>query len=329
MMKENKGKIEKRAGVWATVAAGFDLVSSHWWLLVLPFLLDLFYWLGPRLSLAPLLTNLVAAMQGGMSSQAPAESVTMLESMGEQILALAPQTNLFTVLSVPFLGVPGLMAGLVAPAETPLSPAVIDLESGLVVAGLFLLLSAAGLCLAALYYGLIARSLQGPGAGRAATFVGRRLPLYVIRLFVLAGALLLAAIGLYIPVLFVATILALFSPGLGSLLVMFGMVMIFWLFFYLSFSVQGVVLAGRSVFWALLASVRLVQSYLVPALTLFLLTFGLRTLLTWLWLGVDQGNWLTLVSIAGHAFVSTGLVAATFIFYRDRVLGELRVEVRD
>ena len=73
----------------------------------------------------------------------------------------------------------------------------------------------------------------------------------------------------------------------------------------------------------------MVRRYLVPALTLFLLTFGLRTVLTWIWLGVDQGNWLTLISIAGHAFVSTGLVAATFIFYRDRVLRDWGAGIGD
>jgi len=329
MMKENTEKTEQKAGIWATVAAGFELVSTHWWLLVLPFLLDLFYWLGPRLSLGPLLADLVGAMQAGLGPEAPTESVAMLQSMSEQILTLAPQTNLFTVLSLPFLGVPGLMAGLVAPAATPLSPAVFGLENIFLVAGLLLLLSAAGLLLAAVYYGLIARVLHGDNAGTAGIFVNRRLPVYVIRLFVLAGALLLVAVALYIPLLIVATIFALFSPGLGSLLVMFGMVMIFWLFFYLSFSVQGIVLAGRPVFWSLLASVRLVQRYLVPALTLFLLTFGLRTLLTWLWLGVDQGNWFTLASIAGHTFVSTGFVAATFIFYRDRVLRDPEFGLRE
>ena len=333
MMKENREETGQRTGVWATVAAGFDLVTSHWWLLLPPLLLDLLYWVGPRLSVGPILADLVALMEAGISADAPAETVTMLEGMSEQILALAPQTNLVTALSVPFLGVPGLMAGLVAPTATPLNPAVFGLESAVTAFTTFLLLSVAGLLLAALYYGLIARTLRdapGPGVGPfVAPFVGSQLPLYALRLFVLAGALLLAAIALYVPLVLVATIVALILPGLGSLLLMFGMVMIFWLFFYLSFSVQGIILAERSVFWALQASVRLVRAYLLPALTLFLLTFGLRTLLTWIWLAVDQGNWLTLVSIAGHAFVSTALVAATFIFYRDRVIRDLRVGIRD
>lgn len=324
MMKENQEKTEQKAGVLATLAAGFDLVVDHWWLLILPFLLDLFYWIGPRLSLGPLLTEFVRALESGISADVPAETTAMLTSMTDQLLSLAPQTNLFTAFSVPWLGIPGLMAGLVAPAATPLAPAVYGLDNPVLVLALFLLFSAVGLALAALYYGLIARALREGQAGASGPSFGRRLLVYVLRLFVLVGTLLLAALALYIPILFVATIVALFSPAFGSFLLTFGMIIIFWMLFYLSFSVQGIVLAEGSVFWALLASARLVRAYLLPALTLFLLTFGLRTILTWLWLAVDQGNWLTLISIAGHAFVSTGLVAATFIFYRDRVVHLMR-----
>ena len=46
--------------------------------------------------------------------------------------------------------------------------------------------------------------------------------------------------------------------------------------------------------------------------------FIIGTLLDWLLIMVENGSWFTLVNIAGHAFVSTAIVAAFFIFYRDR-----------
>ena len=36
-----------------------------------------------------------------------------------------------------------------------------------------------------------------------------------------------------------------------------------------------------------------------------------------LWRTPDEASWLMLVGIAGHAFVTTSLLAATFIYYRD------------
>jgi hypothetical protein len=31
----------------------------------------------------------------------------------------------------------------------------------------------------------------------------------------------------------------------------------------------------------------------------------------------EETSWLSLVGVAGHAFVTTGLLAASFIYYRD------------
>jgi len=36
-----------------------------------------------------------------------------------------------------------------------------------------------------------------------------------------------------------------------------------------------------------------------------------------IWLIPSADNWMALVGIFGHAFISTGLLAASFIFYRD------------
>jgi hypothetical protein len=36
-----------------------------------------------------------------------------------------------------------------------------------------------------------------------------------------------------------------------------------------------------------------------------------------LWRVPKDASWLTLVGLAGHGFISTGLLAATFIYYRD------------
>jgi hypothetical protein len=36
-----------------------------------------------------------------------------------------------------------------------------------------------------------------------------------------------------------------------------------------------------------------------------------------LWRVPDEKSWLSLVGVAGHAFISTSLLAASFIYYRD------------
>ncbi len=48
-------------------------------------------------------------------------------------------------------------------------------------------------------------------------------------------------------------------------------------------------------------------------LSILVISEGLDTL----WRVPDEKSWLSLVGVAGHAFVSTGLLAASFIYYRD------------
>jgi hypothetical protein len=48
-------------------------------------------------------------------------------------------------------------------------------------------------------------------------------------------------------------------------------------------------------------------------LTIFLLSVGLN----FLWSIPPQDSWMTLVGIFGHSFVTTALLAASFVYYRD------------
>jgi hypothetical protein len=48
-------------------------------------------------------------------------------------------------------------------------------------------------------------------------------------------------------------------------------------------------------------------------LSVFVLTQGLDIL----WRIPPSNSWLTLLGIAGHAFVTTGLLSASFVYYRD------------
>jgi hypothetical protein len=51
-------------------------------------------------------------------------------------------------------------------------------------------------------------------------------------------------------------------------------------------------------------------------LTVFLLSYGL----SFLWRIPSLDSWMTLLGIFGHSFVTTALLAASFIYYRDMSL---------
>jgi hypothetical protein len=48
-------------------------------------------------------------------------------------------------------------------------------------------------------------------------------------------------------------------------------------------------------------------------LSVFLLSQGL----SYLWLVPPSDSWLVLIGIAGHAFISTALLSASFVYYRN------------
>lgn len=322
MAKEDEGTTTL-PGIFTTVVAGLDIVTAHLWLVLIPIVMDVFYWIGPQLRARRLVLELAALL----------EEVGAMSEMGKWLTEIAGHTNLFTVISVPYLGVPGLMAGLIMPESTPIQPRAIEIGGGGEWLQWFFGLSLLGLVVATVYHALIARAvcvqdmercplLRDPSAGATADSAWRRflrqLPAYALRVIGLALTIILILTVVYLPLLLFASILALLSPAVSSLVMLMGMMFILWLLFYLSFSLHGILLADRSILRAVLGSIRLVRLHWLQALVLFLLVVVVRNLLSWVWLTVDTGSWLTAASIAGYAFVNSSLIAATYIFFRDR-----------
>jgi hypothetical protein len=58
--------------------------------------------------------------------------------------------------------------------------------------------------------------------------------------------------------------------------------------------------------------------FTLPTSGLFLLLYIIISQgLAFLWRSPADNSWLTLVGIAGHAFITTALLSASFIYYRD------------
>jgi hypothetical protein len=307
---QEQEQITTLPGVFATIAAGFDLTAKHLWLLILPVILDVFYWLGPRLRFQNLIEQVLALLP---------EEADLLD-LGTQLAQVAPRTNLFTTLTVQLIGVPALMVGQV-PDKTPISTQVVEIGTWLSWLGLFVAFSIVGLLLTAILYSLIAYviSKQTPdgkilNAGQWAKGVGSSW----LRLMGLVLFFLLIVFIIYIPLITISTILFMINGALGSIVLLVGPFILIWVTIFLFLAPYGIVLNRRPVLRAVFESVRLVQTNLPSALLLMLAVLLTGSLLDWLLYAVDNGTWLTLINIVGHAFVSTALIAAMFIFYRDR-----------
>ncbi|MCB8983286.1 MAG: hypothetical protein H6659_05665 [Ardenticatenaceae bacterium] len=311
MRTPNKENSAPLPGVWQTIAAGFDLTSKHLWLAVLPIILDCFLWLGPRLSGRPIIE--------GLASMIPSDPA--VGDLSGQLLALAPRTNLFTSLSVPLVGLPALMVGA-TPEKTPFTPRIVELNSAALWLGLYVIFSLVGVLLTAVYFTLIAREVGRAGGSTALTAPAllSRMGHLWLQFLVLGMLFIILGFIIYLPLLPISLILFLVSSALGLLALFMGPVLLLWVTIYLFFAPHGMALHGRSLYQAALESVQIVRGQFIPALGLLLAVFIIRNLLASILLLADDGSWLTLASILGYAFVTTSLVTATFIFYRDRYL---------
>ena len=121
----------------------------------------------------------------------------------------------------------------------------------------------------------------------------------------------------FIPVVIVLAILNVLSTALASAALFVLLILSFWLIVPLFFTPHGIFVRKQNAFYSIFASLRMAR-FTLPTSSLFVLSvFLLSTGLNYLWSIPPDDSWMTLVGIAGHAFITTALLAASFVYYRD------------
>jgi len=135
-------------------------------------------------------------------------------------------------------------------------------------------------------------------------------------LVVLIWAALFLVIGL--PTASLILIITQVMPAsLAQIAAFFIVALVMWLALPVFFSPHGIYTFQMNALRAFLNSLRMVR-YTLPGTGLFLLAYlVINQGLNFLWNTPAQSSWWMLVGIAGHAFISTALLAASFVYYRD------------
>jgi hypothetical protein len=304
-------------GVVASITSGFDAVNKRLDLILLPLALDVFLWLGPHLSIKALFEQYFRFMESLLSTDAQmADSVQMLQAWKQVMMAVAERSNLFSRLSTMPLGVPSLMAargGAVGPLGIPLTWSIDNVWLGLLCFSLFTLL---GLLLGTFYFGGIAQQVRDARVNLS--LLWREVWGGWARLTALAGMGVMLLFVMGAPLLVLSMIFAIISAELASLVFTLGTGVILWVMSFGALSVPGMFIQRRGLLGALWDSLRLVQSNLPQTAGLFVTAILLNLGLNMLWNLPPDDSWLLAVGLAGHALVSTALVAALFVFYKDR-----------
>ncbi|MCC6905974.1 MAG: hypothetical protein IT326_09040 [Anaerolineae bacterium] len=301
-------------GIIQSLGQGFDIVSRKPYLLLIPLLVDLFLWAGPRINYTPAIASNIAQIQATAAEtgdetliqswdQLAAVSQEMIDEIGDQYLPVA------------FL--PTLLADEIA-HDLPFNhtPSVWMVARPVGVLGARLEGALAGLAALGLYMLLIGEVIRQSGKFNVLDVL-RRMPAFLLQFAGLALLLPVVVLIVLVPFGLLALVAALLVPWLGLVVMLGALLLLSWMSLYGVFVLHGMLINRRNLFLAIWDSVRIVQWNLGPTVTMVLGALLLYSLTNLVWLLADTSTWMALFGMIGHAFVATGLVTATFVFFKD------------
>jgi hypothetical protein len=310
MERSQEGRLPPPPGLFRSLQAGFDSIASHIYLILLPLGLDLLLWLGPHMNIEelfrPILRATIAALsQGGISSS----DLSLVQS---GLQTFSHGFNMVSLLHTLPIGVPSLnySRNLLL---TPYAAAwLLDINSPLTFLLAWAGLTAAGWILGSLFYHWIADVTapqpQHGGLPRTAKAV--------LNGFLLCALWALLLMIISFPIALILVVLGAITPGLAQAALLLGFFAFMWVLPLIFFSGHGIFAYGQNLFQSLGTAFRMVR-FTLPTTALFILCALLISEgLMFLWRVPPADSWLTLVGIAGHAFVTTALLAASFVYFR-------------
>jgi hypothetical protein len=315
--------------------AGFDTLTNQIGLILFPLVLDLFLWMGPRLSLSRLLQDFAAGLEalfkaqlsGPLTPGAP-DTAQVLEFNRLAWQNIGERLNFFAFLRTYPVGIPSLMA-IRQPVQAPTgSQTVLELPSGLSVFLFWLVFTLVGLVAGALYYQLVSQAaLNGKVQFREAL---RQWPWSSLQIIALALIWAALALAVSIPGSCLLSIFTLGGLGGSPFGVLLFAGLLLWIFFPLFLSPHGIFVNGRGAWSSVRDSLNLSYRTFPQTSIFFLIALVLSQGLDVLWRIPAENSWLAVVGIVGHGFITTGILAASFIYYREadrwvqRVLQQLK-----
>jgi hypothetical protein len=306
-------------GIIDTLSAGFDRTAKRLWLVLLPVLLDIAIWIGPRLSLNRLAREAIAALPD--VAELGSQYTQTVEIMRSWLTDVGATTNMMAMLSMRLLGLPSLSETL-PPKALPFGivQRSFEIPTWSALVGVAILFTLTSLLLGCFCLAMIAADARDEDISLAYALqvAGRSW----LRLVVLVLAIAVTIIVLGTGVAVVSGLVAVLSLNLAGLLLnLFG-----WGFLSVAtygavifyFTSRAMILDDVGIVRSIWNAMNVIHRSFLRAIGFILLVSVLQTGLLYIWrlLAVNAAG--TLLGIVGNAYVSTGLIMASFIFYRDR-----------
>lgn len=297
-----------------SLRTGFDAIANQIVVIIIPIVVDLFLWLGPHIQIKSLINGFLQSMVSSVEMSS-IQSGDLLNASMDVIKAAAEQFNLLSLLRTIPVGIPSLMTARL-PLENPLGfPKFIDVKNIFGAAGIAVCFIIIGLILGCFYYLLISQvALEGKMRFNR---IIKNWSWSALQVISLTLALLLLFVIISIPSSCAISALALFGLQLGQFAIFLYIGILLWLAFPLLFAAHGIFVNHINALAAVQRSMMLTRMTLSTTalfvFTILVISEGLDIL----WRVPPEKSWLTLVGVGGHAFVTSALLAASFVYYRD------------
>lgn len=315
-MNTIKERLPAPPKVLQALQTGFDSVTRHIELVLFPLVLDLFIWFAPHLRIKNYIEQLIVEINTLPSLTSP-EFEEAMQLAQDVWHIIAERFNIFIVVRSYPIGIFSLMSSLL-PLKNPLGNPIFVEFSSLGVAFLVsVLLVMVGIALGGFYFSSVAQAAIHDEVR------WRKLLRDWPRTSVQAFLLTLIWFVLFVCIAFLGGCfisgVAFFSSSMAQITILLYVTLVTWLLFPLFFSPHGIFVSKKNAWHSLLQGIKFSNLTFTKTglfiLALVLLMQGLNIL----WKIPPEDSWLMLVSVAGHAFISTGALAASFIYYQEIV----------
>jgi hypothetical protein len=285
-------------------------------------------WLGPQVNARPLFDQATALLNLSVSAT-PSMTPDMqqgLDASKEMLQSLGDSFNVLNITALFALGVPALLGLESLPTDSPRAPWFVVGDLGTLV-GLAALFALTGVLIASIYLETIARGVRRDAA--AQPFAPR-----VLRSYLNTGVLIVLAFAgvvvLLSPFMIGATLISLLSQGLASFILIVGFMLALWAILYMAFALPAVFVSGANALQAIRNSVTIFRYNSWSAMGLVFLIYLIQMGFSLIWQQLASSAWSAAIIVAANAFLGTGLIAATMLFYHDRFtwLTEVRERIR-
>jgi len=300
------------------LTAGFNTITRRLWLILIPAALDVYLWLGPKISIARLVRRLDPLLTPEATMKLSESDAYNLAMSREAFIEMGENFNLFSLLSNTFLGLPNLI--VIGSSNLSPNQPTMEVANGWIGLGLVVAFVLVSVVIACFYLVMIAQVVRDGKVNLEN--MSRRVLSVSGRIVALGIIMLLIMLVLILPISIFLTLVAFVSQGFAIMLLGAFSLMVFWgsiiVMVYLFYFIDDLVINENGLLQSVWNSMIMVRRNLWPTLGIILLTNVLGAGLMLIWQRLVFASWGMVIAILGNAFVGSGLVAAVMIFYMDR-----------